>query len=109
MFLWRWQWRGGRGDGDGDGGDVVCGVGWRGSHDSGDDVEGVTMVEMVDRDEGEGVVGGDGCGGLLYLLDKVVQAGTAPRPNNSNHNDNNYNNGDEMQRVRTFRETISLE
>ncbi|GJV65757.1 ribonuclease H-like domain-containing protein, partial [Tanacetum coccineum] len=29
--------------------------------------------------------------GLHYLLDKVVQAVTAPGPNNSNHNDNNYN------------------
>nr|GEY92523.1 hypothetical protein [Tanacetum cinerariifolium] len=30
-------------------------------------------------------------GGLHYLLDKVVQAGTAPGPNNSNLKDNNYN------------------
>ncbi|GKA53107.1 hypothetical protein Tco_0746422, partial [Tanacetum coccineum] len=28
--------------------------------------------------------------GLNYLMNKVVQAGTAPGPNNSNHNDNNY-------------------
>ncbi|GKD19565.1 hypothetical protein Tco_1208723 [Tanacetum coccineum] len=43
---------------------------------------------------------------LYYLLDKVVQAGTALGPNDSNHNNNIPNNGDGVQRVRTFRETI---
>ncbi|GKB09144.1 hypothetical protein Tco_0837456 [Tanacetum coccineum] len=41
-------------------------------------------------------------GWFAYLLNKVVQVGTAPGPNNSNQYDNNYKNGDEMQRVRTF-------
>ncbi|GJZ11377.1 hypothetical protein Tco_0546136 [Tanacetum coccineum] len=39
--------------------------------------------------------------GLHYLLDKVVPAGTAPGPNNSDHNFNTITNGDGMQRVRT--------
>ncbi|GJV89322.1 hypothetical protein Tco_1533260 [Tanacetum coccineum] len=43
---------------------------------------------------------------LHYLLDKVVSVGTAPGPNNSDHNVNTITNGDGMPRMRTFRETI---
>ncbi|GJX61919.1 hypothetical protein Tco_0294819 [Tanacetum coccineum] len=41
---------------------------------------------------------------LHYLLDKVVSVGTAPGPNNSDHNVNTITNGDGMPRMRTFRE-----
>ncbi|GJW12118.1 hypothetical protein Tco_1577945 [Tanacetum coccineum] len=61
------------------------------------------------RGDGDGgvAVGGDvGVVGLHYLLAKVVPAGTAPGPNNSDHNVNTITNGDGMPRMRTFRETI---
>ncbi|GJW05017.1 hypothetical protein Tco_1563873 [Tanacetum coccineum] len=48
-------------------------------------------------------------GGLHYLLDKVVQAGTAPGPNNSNITMKTITNDDGRRRVRTLREAISPE
>ncbi|GJX24661.1 hypothetical protein Tco_0230957 [Tanacetum coccineum] len=64
---------------------------------------------------GGGIIGSGGRGVYLvygelhYLLDKVVQAGTALGPNSNDHNVNTITNGDGMRRVRIFRETISPE
>ncbi|GJS03422.1 hypothetical protein Tco_0319930 [Tanacetum coccineum] len=54
----------------------------------------------------EGRDGNESVGELHNLLDKVVSVGTAPGPNNSDHNVNTITNGDGMPRMRTFRETI---
>ncbi|GJS88863.1 hypothetical protein Tco_0771499 [Tanacetum coccineum] len=54
------------------------------------------MVTMVLVEGGDGSSGGEdevGWWELHYLLDKVVPAGTAPGPNSSDHNINNYTTG----------------
>ncbi|GJT46339.1 hypothetical protein Tco_0955054 [Tanacetum coccineum] len=48
--------------------------------------------------------GFDNDGGRLLVV--MVRRWTAPGPNSSDHNVNTITNGDEMPRMRTFRETI---
>ncbi|GJS58935.1 hypothetical protein Tco_0653719 [Tanacetum coccineum] len=97
---------------DGSGGDVGCG----GDRDGGGrrrrqicQKKGGKSLNSESID-GESVVRHKANGwGLHYILEKVVPVGTASGLNNSDHNVNTITNGDGMQRVRTFRETISPE